>query len=108
MLAASKCKESAYWKHKEREAFGNLDHEFFYHHTFYVGYNIISIIHSIRFFIRRKFIKKGEKKILRKLRGSIYKNVVFLLAKNRYLVVIVFKMLKTELKFKYTILITIE
>jgi len=31
---------------------------------------------------------------------------VFLLAKNRYFVVIAFKMLKVEFKFKYTILLT--
>ena len=33
-------------------------------------------------------------------------NLLFLLAKNRYLVVIAFKMLKMEFKVKYKILIT--
>ena len=32
--------------------------------------------------------------------------LVFLLAKNRYFVVTAFKLLKMELKFKYTILLT--
>ena len=32
-----------------------------------------------------------------------FQNLVFLLAKNRYFVVIAFKMLKMEFKFKYTI-----
>ena len=34
LAAIPKCKESAYWKHKEREEFGDLDHEFFYRHAF--------------------------------------------------------------------------
>ena len=44
-------------------------------------------------------------KILRKSRGSISKIKCFI-DQNRYFVVIAFKMLKMEFKFKYTILIT--
>ena len=47
------------------------------------------------------------KKILRKSRGSISKIKCFYRQKNRYFVVIAFKMLKMEFKFKYTILLTI-
>ena len=36
VAATPKCKESSYWKHKGKVEFGGLDHEFFYHHAFYV------------------------------------------------------------------------
>ena len=37
--ATPKCKESAYWKQKEREEFGGYDHEISYHHALSVGHN---------------------------------------------------------------------
>ena len=46
------------------------------------------------------------KKIVRKSRGSISKIKCFCRQKNRYFVVIAFKMLKMEFKFKYTIFLT--
>ena len=47
-------------------------------------------------------ILQNRKKIIR----LNFHNLVLLLTKNRYFVVIEFKMLKVEFKFKYTILIT--
>ena len=47
VAATPKCKEGAYWKHKEREKFIGFDHEIFYHHAFYVGYNVTNIIYNI-------------------------------------------------------------
>ena len=45
-------------------------------------------------------------KILRKSQGLISKINILLLAKNRYFVIIVFKVLNVELRFEYTKLIT--
>ena len=45
-------------------------------------------------------------KNIKKITMLNFQNLVFLLAKNRYFVVIAFKNLKMEFKFKYTILIT--
>ena len=39
---------------------------------------------------------------LKTIKRHNFQNLVFLLAKNRYFVVIVFKILKMEFKFKYT------
>ena len=44
MTTTSKCKESAYWKHKEREEFGDLDHEFLHHHALYIGYIVTNAL----------------------------------------------------------------
>ena len=41
-----------------------------------------------------------------KIMRLIVQNLVSLLAKNQYFVIIAFKMLKMEVKVKYTILIT--
>ena len=38
MTATPKCKESAYWKNKEKEEFGDFDHEFFYHHDLFIKF----------------------------------------------------------------------
>ena len=48
MAATPKSKESAYWKNKEREELGGFDHEFFYHHTLFVGYNVTNVLYSAR------------------------------------------------------------
>ena len=48
-------------------------------------------------------------KILRKsseITRLNFQNLVFLLVKNQYFVVVAFKMLKVEFNFRYTILIT--
>ena len=44
MAATLKCKESAYWKNKEREEFGVFDHEVFYRHALFVGYNVTNTL----------------------------------------------------------------
>ena len=65
------------------------------------------------FFYKKKLYEKmrlkwsKSKENLKKTTRLNFQNLVFLLAKNRYFVVIAFKVLKMELKFKYTILITI-
>ena len=41
-----KCKDSVYWKNKAREEFGGFDHEVFYHHTLFVGYNITNTLYN--------------------------------------------------------------
>ena len=46
MAATPKCKESAYWKNKEREEFGGFDHEFFYHHAFFVSYYVTNTLYK--------------------------------------------------------------
>ena len=46
MAATPKCKENAYWKNKEREELGGFDHEFFYHHALFVGYNVTNALYS--------------------------------------------------------------
>ena len=43
---------------------------------------------------------------LKKITRLSFQNLVFLLAKNRYFVIIAFKMLKMEFKFKCAILVT--
>ena len=43
---------------------------------------------------------------LRKIMRLNFQNLMFLLAKNRYSIIIAFKILKMEFKFNYTILIT--
>ena len=47
MLAKPKCKDGAYWTHRERKESGGSDHKCFDHHTFYVGYNITSVSHGV-------------------------------------------------------------
>ena len=54
--------------------------------------------------MRLKWLKSYEN--LKKITGLNFQKLVLLLAKNRYFVVIAFKMLKMEFKFKYTVLIT--
>ena len=46
MTAIPKCKESAYWKHKEGKKLGGFDHEFFHHHALYVGYNVTNTLYT--------------------------------------------------------------
>ena len=41
-----KFKESAFWKDNEREEFGSFDHEVFYHHALYVGYNVTNTLYA--------------------------------------------------------------
>ena len=48
-----------------------------------------------------KIVRKREK-----ITRVNFQNLVFLLANNRYFVLIAFKMLRMEFIFKYTILIT--
>ena len=50
--ATPKCKENAYWKNKEREEFGGFDQEFFYHHAFFVAWNVTNTLYNT--------IKAGE------------------------------------------------
>ena len=64
------------------------------------------------FFYRKKVYKKMRLKLSKSLENLKtitrlnFQHLVFLVAKNRYFVVIVFKILRMEFKFKYTILIT--
>ena len=46
VAATPKCKENAYWKNKEREELGGFDHEFFYHHALFVGYNVTNALYN--------------------------------------------------------------
>ena len=41
-----KCKESAYWKHKQKEEYGGFDLQFLYHYVCYIGYNVANIIYN--------------------------------------------------------------
>ena len=64
------------------------------------------------FFYKKKVYKKMRLKSskseesLKQITRLNLQTLVFLLAKNRYFVVTAFKLLKMELKFKYTILLT--
>ena len=47
MTATPECKESAYWKHKEREEFGGFDYQFFYRHAIDVCYDVTNALFNV-------------------------------------------------------------
>ena len=52
-----------------------------------------------------KILRKSYENF-KKITRLNFQNLMFLMVKNRYFVVVAFKMLKMEFKFKHTILIT--
>ena len=68
------------------------------------GYTFVFYKEKLYEKMRLKWSKSKEN--LKKIMRFNFQNLVFLLAKNRYFVVIAFKVLKMEFKFKYTTLIT--
>ena len=73
---------------------------------------VITLSLHCTFFYKKKVYKKMRLKWLKSLENLKkitrlnFQNLVYLLAKDRYFVVIAFKMLKMEFKFRYTMLIT--
>ena len=63
---------------------------------------------QVSFSIRKKFVRKlgPNRQNLKKITRLNFQNLVFLLATNRYFIIIPFEMLKMELKFKCRISIT--
>jgi len=46
MVATPKCKEGAYWAHRERKKFGGSDQKCFDYLVFYVGYNVSNVFYG--------------------------------------------------------------
>ena len=46
MAVMPKCKESVHWRHKDRDVFGDFDHELFYHHALHIGSNVTNALYN--------------------------------------------------------------
>ena len=67
--------------------------------------NYFSTAFKYTFFYKNKVYEKNEAQMVKITRLN-FQNLMSLLTKNKYFVVISFNMLKMEFKFKYKILIT--